>query len=336
MAIKEKLRAFMDVRANRMRREGGRDHPLPSSARNALTVVVGEFCGTFMFLLLAFTGAQTALDTNSPGDPSAPLLPFSLLYIAASFGTALAVNVWIFFRVTGGMFNPAVTLGLALVGAVKPLRALMVFVTQLVAAIAAAAVVDGLLPGPLGVTNKLSNGTNIPQGLFLEMFLTSQLVLTVFFLAVEKHRATFLAPVGIGISVFVAHIAGTDYTGTGINPARSFGPAVLSGFVGYHWIYWLGPFMGSVLAFVVYTLLKWLDYGTANPGQDADDVERADVAALERTAPMHGKRPAVPSDAGTGTSDQFTLREPSMSGTRKGSVGDHPVTPGGGSKNGAI
>lgn len=109
MTVTEKLRAFMDVRGNRMHQQGGRDHPLPSSTRNALTVIVGEFCGTFMFLLLSFIGAQTALNTNSPGDPSAPLLPFSLLYIAASFGTALAVNVWIFFRVTGGMFNPAVS-----------------------------------------------------------------------------------------------------------------------------------------------------------------------------------------------------------------------------------
>ncbi|KND89365.1 Aquaporin-1 [Tolypocladium ophioglossoides CBS 100239] len=334
MAFKEKLRSFMDVRGNRMRQEGARDHPLPSAARNALTVVVGEFCGTFMFLLLSFIGAQTALNTNSPGDPSAPLLPFSLMYIAASFGTALAVNVWIFFRVTGGMFNPAVTLGLALVGAVKPLRAIMVFVTQLVAAIAAAAVVDGLIPGPLTVANKLSNGTNIPQGLFLEMFLTSQLVLTVYFLAVEKHRATFLAPVGIGISVFIAHIAGTDYTGTSINPARSFGPAVISGFVGYHWIFWLGPFMGSGLAFAVYMLLKWLDYGTANPGQDADDVEKANRGVLHPTSSMNEKRP-IPSDAGN--SDQSPPREPSMSGTRKdNALSDRPVAPGGTGKNGAI
>lgn len=62
-----------------------------------------------MFLLLSFIGAQTALVTNNPSDPSAPLEPFSLMYIAASFGTALAINVWIFYRVSGGMFNPAVS-----------------------------------------------------------------------------------------------------------------------------------------------------------------------------------------------------------------------------------
>ncbi|KAM0261990.1 hypothetical protein ACHAQJ_001996 [Trichoderma viride] len=244
----------------------------------ALIIGVGEFCGTFMFLLLSFMGAQVALDNNPTGqrpDPS------TLLYIASSFGTALAVNVWVFYRVTGGMFNPAVTLGLVLVGAVKPLRALIIVPTQIVAGIAAAAVVSGLLPGHLSVTNSLGSDTSIVQGLFIEMFLTAQLVLTVYFLAVEKHRATFLAPMGIGVSVFIAHMAGTNFTGTGINPARSFGPAVVTGsFRGYHWIYWLGPCMGALLSFSVYSLLKALEYQIANPGQDAGDPETANEEAL--------------------------------------------------------
>ncbi|PTB40284.1 hypothetical protein M441DRAFT_170459, partial [Trichoderma asperellum CBS 433.97] len=240
------------------------------SMRNELVVVFGEFCGTFMFLLMSYIGTQAAIDNNSPGNPDAPLFPFSLMYIAASFGTALAVNVWVFYRVTGGMFNPAVTLGLVLVGAVKPLRGLLILPTQIVAGIAAAAVTDALLPGPLLVANKLSSGTSISRGLFIEMFLTSQLVITVYFLAVEKHRATFLAPLGIGLSVFIAHLCGTNFTGTGINPARSFGPCVVTSFTGYQWIYWAGPFMGALLAFAVYSILKWMEYHNANPGQDDD------------------------------------------------------------------
>ncbi|KAL7926525.1 aquaporin-like protein [Trichoderma austrokoningii] len=113
------------------------------------------------------------------------------------------------------------------------------------------------------------------------MFLTAQLVLTVYFLAVEKHRSTFLAPVGIGVSVFIAHMAGTNFTGTGINPARSFGPAVVTGqFRHYHWIYWLGPCLGALLSFAVYALLKGLEYQIANPGQDAGDPETANEEAL--------------------------------------------------------
>ncbi|KAH7156475.1 aquaporin-like protein [Dactylonectria macrodidyma] len=266
----------------------GSRHPISTPTRNLLVILFGEFCGTFMFLLLSFIGTQTAILTNSPSDPTGPLLPFSLMYIACSFGTALAVNVWVFYRVSGGMFNPAVTLGLVLVGAVTPLRGILIVPVQLVAAIAAAAVTDGLLPGPLGVANKLGGGASTVQGLFIEMFLTAQLVLTVYFLAVEKHRGTFLAPVGIGISVFIAHIAATNWTGTSINPARSFGPAVITGFTNYQWIYWLGPFMGAVLAFGVYSTFKWLEYQNANPGQDNDDLEKARafrVRPEEKTIP---------------------------------------------------
>ncbi|KAH7313449.1 aquaporin-like protein [Stachybotrys elegans] len=280
----------------------GRSHRIGDKTRKAMVAVLGEFCGTFMFLLLAFIGAQTAINNNA-ANSEPTLFPYSLMYIAASFGCALAVNVWVFYRVTGGMFNPAVkhhcpwfrqsnvtlicgqvTLGLVLVGAVKPLHALLIVPAQVAAGISAAAVTNWILPGSLGVANRLANGTNIAQGLFLEMFLTAQLVLTVYFLAVEKHRGTFLAPVGIGISVFSAHLAGTNYTGTGINPARSFGPAVIVGFTGYQWIYWLGPCMGAVLSFSVYKLLKTMEYESVNPGQDAEDEEKALQAVTALTS----------------------------------------------------
>lgn len=82
--------------------------PYNISIRNELVIIIGEFCGTYMFLLLAFLGTQAALNNNVPGNPSAPLFPYSLLYIASSFGASIAIMVWVFYRVTGGMFNPAV------------------------------------------------------------------------------------------------------------------------------------------------------------------------------------------------------------------------------------
>ncbi|KAG8422225.1 Aquaporin-1 [Metarhizium acridum] len=265
---------------------------LGDSVRNLLIVVFGEFCGTFMFLMLSFAGAQTAINNNQLDTPHGVLAPATLFYIACAFGTAIAVNVWVFYRVTGGMFNPAVTLGLMLVGSVKPLRGLLIIPTQLVAAIAAAAVVDGLLPGPLTVANSLSNGTSKVQGVFLEMFLTAQLVLTVYFLAVEKHKATYLAPIGIGIAVFIAHIVGTPTTpalpstrrGPSAPPASRASSATTTS-TG------VGPLMGSLLAFAVYWVLKWLEYQSANPGQDDDDVERGlpPVGATTSTQQQHQK-----------------------------------------------
>jgi len=138
---------------------------------------------------------------------------------------------------------------------------------------AAAGIVSGLFPGPLNVSTTLGASTSIAQGLFIEMFLTAELIFVIFMFAAEKHKATFLAPVAIGLALFVSELPGVYYTGGSLNPARSFGPAVITSFPGYHWIYWIGPCFGALLAYGFYMLLKFGEYQTANPGQDFDDHE---------------------------------------------------------------
>lgn len=81
---------------------------------------------------------------------------------------------------------------------------------QLLAGLAAAGLVYGLFPGPLKVATTLRPGTHVVQGLFLEMFLTAQLVFVIIMLASEKHKSTHLAPVGIGIAFFVCELCGTS------------------------------------------------------------------------------------------------------------------------------
>jgi len=104
------------------------------------------------------------------------------------------------------MFNPAVTLTLWLVGAVPGRRAVLVFLSQMLGGIAAAGVVSATFPGPFPLNVRLGGGTSIVQGLFIEMFTTTQLVFTVVMLAVVKHKATYLAPVGIGIALFIGNL----------------------------------------------------------------------------------------------------------------------------------
>ncbi|KAF2209466.1 hypothetical protein CERZMDRAFT_27091, partial [Cercospora zeae-maydis SCOH1-5] len=252
---------------------------LPNRVRNHFIAMVGEFIGTFLFLFFAFSGTQVANAAASGANtgseelaqvPNAPVL----MYIALAFGFSLAVNAWVFFRISGGLFNPAVTLGLALIGAITWMRALLTFIAQILGAIASAGVVSALFPGPLAVSTNLSAGTSVARGLFIEMFLTAELVFTIFMLAAEKHKATFIAPVGIGLALFVAELSGVFFTGGSLNPARSFGPCVvLRSFPGVHWIYWLGPALGSLLAVGFYRFVKVLEYETANPGQDFNEQE---------------------------------------------------------------
>jgi aquaporin rerated protein, other eukaryote len=75
-------------------------------------------------------------------------------------------------------------------------------------------------------------------GLIMETILTGQLVLTVYMVAVEKQKSTYLAPVAIGLTLFTAHLAGIHFSGASLNPARSFGPDLVTrNFPDYHWVY---------------------------------------------------------------------------------------------------
>ncbi|KAL4912749.1 aquaporin-like protein [Aspergillus aurantiobrunneus] len=175
------------------------------------------------------------------------------------------------------------------------LRGLLVFVAQIVGGIAAAGVVSALFPSDLNVTTRLGGGASISQGLFIEMFLTAQLVFVVIMIAVVKHKSTFLAPVAIGLTFFVTELIGDYYTGGSLNPARSLGPDVVNReFPGYHWIYWVGPLLGSLLASGFYGFLALLSYESVNPGQDFNEWE-----AKMGAGPWDSRNPRSYSDTAT-------------------------------------
>ncbi|CAK7242053.1 MAG: Aquaporin-1 [Sporothrix thermara] len=241
---------------------------LPQEGKNLFVAGLAEFVGTYLFLFFAL-GGTTSVNNAGPQNGILAADPSQLLYICMCFGFSLAVTVWMFFRISGGLFNPVVTLSLVLVGAVGPIRGVVVFIAQLAGGMCAAAVLSALLPGELQASTTLRDDTSISRGLFIEMFATSLLVLSILLMAVEKHRATFTAPLCIGLSLFVAELMSIPYTGGGVNPARSFGPCVATRtFTGYHWIYWVGPILGSLLATGFYKIIKLLEYETCNPGQD--------------------------------------------------------------------
>lgn len=194
---------------------------LPNTLRNHIIAGVGEAFGTAAFLFLAFSGTQVAnaaaeAQKQAGGSQhSIPTAPdaSSLMFISLSFGFSLAVTAWVFFRISGGLFNPAVTLGMALIGAVTWVRALVALISQLVGAMAAAGIVRALFPGTFAVTTTLGNGVSVVRGLFIEALLTAVLVFTIFMLAAEKHKGTFIAPIGIGLALFVCELSGVFFTG---------------------------------------------------------------------------------------------------------------------------
>ncbi|TQS36976.1 hypothetical protein Golomagni_02565 [Golovinomyces magnicellulatus] len=241
--------------------------------RNHVIAAIGEFMGTALFLFFGFMSAQIINSKPDHISLESPSL-LQLIFVAVGFGVSGAVNVWLFYRVSGGHLNPAITLGLAIIGAVPPIRAAILVIVQLFAGVLAALLVHAVTPGDLNVQTSLGSHTTTTQGFFLEIILTATLVLTVFLLAVEKHRTTPLAPLGIGLVLFLIVLLSAQYSGASFNPARSFGPAVVQlEFASYHWIYWIGPILGSFAASVVYKILKYLNYETAVAGQDHDGID---------------------------------------------------------------
>lgn len=277
-----------------------------SDLKNHFVASLGELVGTTMFLFFAFAGTEVAniksasnnssnpSDSNSTTGASTGFNTGTLLYISIIFGFSLMVNVWVFFRISGGLFNPAVTLGMLLVKAIPASRAACLFVAQILGGMLASVIVRFLFPENFNVRTTLGGGASLVQGVFIEAILTAELVFTIFMLAKEKHRATFIAPVGIGLTLFIAELVGVQFTGGSLNPARSFGPCVITAtFDPEHWIYCkfsaflnffylmtsgklilivlgVGPFLGTIIAVVFYKFIKTLEYEMANPGADGD------------------------------------------------------------------
>lgn len=132
--------------------------------------------GTFLFLFFAFGGTQAAKlnwdpTATSPVDPTkAPASQDLLLYVAFAFGFSLTVNVWVFYRVSGGLFNPAITMGFVVIGAMSPLKGGLLSVSQLLGGIAASGLVEALLPGQLAVGTALARKVSLMGVRSLELY----------------------------------------------------------------------------------------------------------------------------------------------------------------------
>ena len=103
---------------------------------------------------------------------------------------------------------------MVLIGAISIVRGILLFIIQIVAGIVAAYIVQALFQGKLAVSTTLGGGTTQAQGVIIEMILTAQLVFTIFMLAAEKHQGNFIAPVSIGLSLFIAELVGESPTGS--------------------------------------------------------------------------------------------------------------------------
>ncbi|NXA38388.1 AQP8 protein, partial [Eudromia elegans] len=154
---------------------------------------------------------------------------------------------------SGGHFNPAVSLGAWLVGGLSLPMLLPYWVSQLCGGIVGAALAKAVTAGERfanasgGACSSIGSEGQVPAALGAEVVLSTLLVLTVCMGALNERTRTPLAPFCIGFSVTAGILAGGTVSGACMNPARAFGPALVANHWDYHWVYWVGPVLGSLL-----------------------------------------------------------------------------------------
>ncbi|KAK6933359.1 Major intrinsic protein [Dillenia turbinata] len=219
--------------------------------------LIAEFIATLLFLYITVLTVIGYKSQIAGGDECNGV---GILGIAWAFGGMIFILVYCTAGISGGHINPAVTFGLFLARKVSLIRAIMYMVVQCLGAICGVGLVKAFQKSYYnrygGGANELADGYNKGTGLGAEIIGTFVLVYTVFSATDPKRNARdshvpVLAPLPIGFAVFMVHLATIPITGTGINPARSLGAAVI-----YNnekawddqWIFWVGPFVGAAIA----------------------------------------------------------------------------------------
>ncbi len=239
--------------------------------------LAAEFLGTFVLVFGGCGSAVLAATFLSGGVQ----LGIGFVGVALAFGLTVVTMAYAFGHVSGGHFNPAVTLGLAAGGRFPWKDAGGYIVTQVVAAIAAAAVLFVVASGKDGFSAKASGfatngyGDRSPGGYDLFACLVIEVVLTAVFLyvilgVVDTRAPKGFAPLAIGLALTLIHLVSIPVTNTSVNPARSIGPALFAGSAAIEqlWLFILAPVLGGLIAGFSYAFLV----GEGAPAERLEEV----------------------------------------------------------------
>ncbi len=228
-----------------------------------------EFFGTFW---LVFGGCGSAIFAANFGGDGNPL-GIGFVGVALAFGLTVLTMAFAVGHISGGHFNPAVSVGLWAAGRF-PVKDLIPYIAaQVVGAIAAAGVLYVIVSGQFGfdtasfagVPNAFATngfGDNSPGGYSMMSALIAEIVLTAFFLviilgATSKRAPAGFAPIAIGLGLTLIHLVGIPITNTSVNPARSTGVALFVGgqAIAQLWLFWVAPIIGGALGAAIYKFI---------------------------------------------------------------------------------
>lgn len=215
-----------------------------------------EFLGTFWLVL---GGCGSAVLAAKVGDSG-----IGFLGVALAFGLTILTMIYAFGYLSGGHFNPAVSLGLLVAGRFNANHFIPYVVVQVLGAILAAAVIYFIASGHPGfdIANGLANngyGEHSPGQYSMYACLVTEVIMTFMFLmiilgATDVRANPGFAALAIGLALTLIHLISIPVTNTSVNPARSTGPALITGgwALTQLWFFWVAPFIGATLAGLVY------------------------------------------------------------------------------------
>ncbi|XP_008788076.1 aquaporin TIP1-3-like [Phoenix dactylifera] len=226
--------------------------PGEASRPDALKAALAEF---FSMLIFVFAGEGSGMAFSKlTGD--GPATPSGLIAAALSHAFALIVAVSVGANISGGHVNPAVTFGAFVGGNITLLRAILYWMAQLLGSVVACILLKFGTGGMKTAAFAVSADVTPMNAFVFEIVMTFGLVYTVYATAVDPKKGNLgvIAPIAIGFIVGANILAGGAFDGASMNPAVSFGPAVVSWTWDHHWVYWLGPMIGAALAAIVYDM----------------------------------------------------------------------------------
>ncbi|MCY7286699.1 MAG: aquaporin family protein [Cryobacterium sp.] len=216
--------------------------------------IAAEAVGTFVFFLIGLMSVLSTKAFNNPGYPGTPNPFVDLVVIAFGFGFGLLAAIFIAGHVSGGHYNPAVTIAAVMDKRLDPMYGVGYIVAQLVGGIAAALVVAVIFgqSAVAGTETHPGGGVSEIQALIIEIVFTAIFLAVI--LTVTKKAANHAAFV-IPITLMVIHLAIVPFTGSSVNPARSLASAIVGGDLTGIWIYIIGPVVGGLIGWGVFKFL---------------------------------------------------------------------------------
>ena len=240
------------------------DTTTPPGTPSTTSVVAAEIIGTFWLVLGGCGTAVFAAVQVATADEVDIAVGVGYLGVALAFGLTVLTGAYAFGHISGGHFNPAVTIGAATAGRLPWAKAPIYIVSQVVGGLVAGAVILLVASGKDGFEaagNMAANGygANSPDGYGLLSALIIEIVLTAIFVTVilgatDRRAPAAAAPAAIGLTLTLIHLISIPITNTSVNPARSTAVAFFNGdgAPGQLWLFWLAPIVGALIAGALY------------------------------------------------------------------------------------